>query len=75
MCMLLKDYVEVKQVIILFFFFKVMMEMVLKIDEIVKEIVDEVVGKGSCEFVFDVVVKFLVFMFCELMGIFKEYCE
>ena len=51
------------------------MEMAPKIDEIAREIVDEVAGKGSCEFVFDVAAKLPVFTFCELMGIPNEHRE
>ena len=66
---------EVKQVITPPFSPKAMMEMAPKIDEIAKEIVDEIAGKGSCEFVFDVAAKLPVFTFCELMGIPKEHRE
>ena len=70
-----KDHAEVKQVITPPFSPKAMMEMAPKIDEIAKEIVDEIAGKGSCEFVFDVAAKLPVFTFCELMGIPKEHRE
>ena len=75
MCMLPKDHAEVKQVITPPFSPKPMMEMAPKIDEIAREIVDEVAGKGSCEFVFDVAAKLPVFTFCELMGIPNEQRE
>ena len=75
MCMLPKDHAEVKQVITPPFSPKPMMEMAPKIDEIAREIVDEVAGKGSCEFVFDVAAKLPVFTFCELMGIPNEHRE
>ena len=70
-----KEHAEVKQVITPPFSPKAMMEMAPKIDEIAKEIVDEVAGKGSCEFVFDVAARLPVFTFCEVMGIPKEHRE
>ena len=40
-----------------------------EIDRVADEIIDEVAGRGGCEFVFDVAAKLPVYTFCRLMGI------
>lgn len=63
------DHGAVKQVVLPAFSPKAMQVMVPEIDRLAREIVDEIAGRGECEFVFDVASKLLVYTFCELMGI------
>ena len=70
-----KDHSEVKRVIVPPFSPKAMLELEPEVERLAREIVDDVVGQGQCEFVFDVASKLPVYTFCELMGIPSEYRE
>ena len=63
------DHTAVKQVVMPAFAPKVMNAMAPEIDRLARELVDEVINRGQCEFVFDVASKLPVYTFCELMGI------
>ena len=63
------DHSAVKQVVLPAFSPKAMQVIVPELDRLAREIVDEIAGRGECEFVFDVASKLPVYSFCELMGI------
>ena len=63
------DHAAVKQVVMPAFSPKVMQAMAPEIDRLARDLVDEIVDRGQCEFVFDVASKLPVYTFCELMGI------
>ena len=44
-----------------------------EIAEVAKEIVDEIIDQGECEFVFDVASKLPVYTFCKLLGVPEKY--
>ena len=63
------DHAAVKQVVMPAFSPKVMQALAPEIDRLARELVDGIVDRGQCEFVFDVASKLPVYTFCELMGI------
>jgi cholest-4-en-3-one 26-monooxygenase len=63
------DHSAVKQVVLPAFSPKAMQVIVPEIDRLAREIVDDIAGRGECEFVFEVASKLPVYTFCELMGI------
>lgn len=69
------DHTAVKRVILPPFSPRAMAALGPEIDSIATELVDDMVAKGSCEFVFDVASKLPVYTFCELMGIPESYRE
>lgn len=72
MGMLPADHSKTKQVVLPAFAPKALNTLGPQIDKLAQEIVDEIVGRGACEFVFDVASKLPVYTFCELMGIPEE---
>ena len=72
MGMLPEDHRNTKQVVLPAFSPKALNALVPEIDKLAEEIVDGIVEKGKCEFVFDVASKLPVYTFCELMGIPEE---
>ncbi len=62
-------HAAVKQVVMPAFSPRAMQVMVPEIDRLAREIVDDIAGRGACEFVFEVASKLPVYTFCELMGI------
>ncbi len=50
-----------------------MQALVPEIDKLSKELIDDIGGRGQCEFVFDVASKLPVYTFCQLMGIPEEH--
>ncbi|MBF2754225.1 MAG: cytochrome P450 [Gammaproteobacteria bacterium AqS3] len=46
-----------------------------EIRRVAKQIIDDVAGRGECEFVFDVASRLPVFTFCKIMGIPEDYRE
>lgn len=67
------DHAAVKKVIMPPFTPRALGEIAPEIDRLAAEIVDDVAGKGSCEFVFDVASRLPISTFCELMGIPRHY--
>lgn len=63
------DHMAVKKVIMPPFMPKALGELAPQIDRIASEIVDSVIDRGQCEFVFDVASRLPIYTFCELMGI------
>jgi cholest-4-en-3-one 26-monooxygenase len=63
------DHSSIKQVVLPAFAPKALLALAPEIDGLARDIVDGVVGQGTCEFVFDVASKLPVYTFCELMGI------
>jgi cholest-4-en-3-one 26-monooxygenase len=63
------DHSAVKQLVLPAFAPKALQAIAPELDRLAQEIVDDVAGKGDCEFVFDVASKLPVYAFCELMGI------
>lgn len=68
-------YVQVKWLVLLLFVLWELVVFELEICVVVKEIVDEFVSQGLCEFVFDVVFCLFVYMFCKLFGVLNVFCE
>ncbi|HZK99014.1 MAG TPA: cytochrome P450 [Caulobacteraceae bacterium] len=63
------DHSAVKQLVLPAFSPKAMRVMTPEIDRLAREIIDDISGRGQCEFVFEVASKLPVYTFCELMGI------
>jgi cholest-4-en-3-one 26-monooxygenase len=63
------DHMAVKKVIMPPFMPKALAELAPQIDRIAAEIVDSVIDKRQCEFVFEVASRLPIYTFCELMGI------
>ncbi len=63
------EHTAVKQFLMPAFSPKALQNLVPQIDRLAKEIVDQIAGRGQCEFVYDIASKLPVYTFCELMGI------
>lgn len=72
MGMLPADHSRIKQVVLPAFAPKALNTIMPEIETLARDIVDEIIRQGSCEFVFDVASKLPVYAFCELMGIPEE---
>ena len=64
-----ENHASVKRVITPPFMPMSMQEFEPKINQVAKELIDDIAGRGSCEFVFDVASKLPVHTFCELVGV------
>ena len=64
-----ENHASVKRVITPPFMPKSMQEFEPKVNQVAEELVDDIAGRGSCEFVFDVASKLPVHTFCELVGV------
>lgn len=68
-----RDHTAVKKVIMPPFMPRALAEIAPEIDRLATEIIDAIVDKGHCEFVFDVASRLPIVTFCELMGIPAQY--
>lgn len=67
------EHAALRHVVMRAFTPKAMQAIVPEIDRLSREIIDDIVDSGNCEFVFDVASKLPVYTFCQLMGIPEEY--
>jgi cytochrome P450 len=63
------EHTAVKHVVMPAFAPKALQAMAPEVDRLATEIVDDIAGRGKCEFVFEVASRLPVYTFCELMGI------
>lgn len=75
MGMQLEQYIKVKCLVMLLFLLKELKVFEFDIECVVVEIIDDVVDRGLCEFVFDIVLKFFVYIFCKILGVLDECCD
>ena len=67
------DHAALRHLVMRAFTPKAMQAIVPEIDKLSMELIDDIGGRGQCEFVFDVASKLPVYTFCELMGIAREH--